>query len=132
MFAIYVHAMVSNEYRCNEGVSKMGTYTKWKITKCDGINFIVINIFGEKCDNSTESRVRMEVHFSNYSSYILCTLPLVVVDLGGCFTTLSNLFAIPKRLGSFNMCWSRTDPQNMRKYPRQGEKLSRRNEHARL
>ena len=39
VFALYVHATLSNG--CVVHASIMGTCTRWKITKCDVINFMV-------------------------------------------------------------------------------------------
>ena len=103
VFAIYVHATLSNE--CDIHASIMGASTRWKITKCDVVNFLVRSSLGRKHDNSTKSRVRKEVHHGNNSNYISCTLPLISVIFGGCLTTSTNLFAIPKRRDhSFGMC----------------------------
>ena len=116
VFAVYVHAMLSNG--CAIHASIMGTTTRWKIINCDITNFLVRNSLGRKRDNSTKNKVRKEVHPGNNSSYISCTLPLIAVIFDGSLTTQTNLFAILERRGSFSMCWSRISPQNMLKYPR--------------
>ena len=128
VFAIYVHATLSNG--CAVHASIMGTNTRWKTTKCDVTNFLFRSSLGQKRNNNTKSRIRKEVHPGNNSSYIPCTLPLIAVIFGGCLTTSTNLFAIPKRRDSFGMCWLRMSPQNMLKYPRWGEKSSRGNGHV--
>lgn len=125
-----MHATLTN--RCVVHASIMGTSTRWKITKYDVISFLVRSSFGQKRDNNTKTRVRKDVLPGNNSNYIPCTLPLIAVIFGRCFTTLTNLFVIPKRKDSFGMCWSKMSPQNLLKYPRRGEKSLRGNEHARL
>ena len=130
VFAVYVHAMLINW--CAIHAFIRGLNTRWKITQCDVIKFIVRSNLGWICDNNTKSRVRKDVHPGNNSSYIFCTLPLITVIFGGCLTTSTNLFAIPKRREFFSMCWSRMSPQNMQKYHRRREKSSSRNGHARL
>lgn len=99
VFAVSVHATLSNS--CAVHSSIMETCTRWKITKSDIINFLVRSSLGWKCDNSTKSGARKEVHPNINSSYIPCTLPLIVVIFCGCLITSRNLFAITKRKGFF-------------------------------
>ena len=126
VFAIYVHATFSNG--CVVHVSIIGINTRWKF--CNVINFIVKSSFERKHDDNTKPKVKNEVHTGNNISYIPCTLPLIAVIFGRCLTTLTNLCAIPKGMDTFSMCWSRMNPQNMMKYPRQKKKSSRENGHA--
>ena len=81
VFVVYVHATLSNG--CAIHASIMGTSTRWKITKCNVINFLVKGSLEWKCDNSTKFRVRKKVHPDNNSNYIPCTLPLIAVIFNG-------------------------------------------------
>ena len=81
VFVVYVHATLSNG--CAIHASIMGTSTRWKITKCDVINFLIRSNLGRKRENITKSKVRKEVHPNNNFSYIPCTLLVIAMILVG-------------------------------------------------
>ena len=81
VFVVHVYATLPNG--CDIHASIIRTNTRWKITKCDVINFLVRINFGQEHDNSFKSKVRKDVDLGNNFSYIPCTLPLIVVIFGG-------------------------------------------------